>query len=248
MRAARWASDLARLAARGGSRALGLMTPTAWDIGALKAHLHATLPDSSHACELLRSISHDGAIFRYHMATARDALKGIVNDAHPTGPESLLLALGGSGKRDEFEYAKVVSEAHLIGCLHTARSMWDHIAQVLNALLLAKPLPVADCDIAKVAAALSVSPLKEQIDEVLTSHWYRYIAAFINTVKHRHLVEHMFTVSLEHDRAGVRIGAFSYGSRAFDAYWGTEVLEGAIEVKNGVVASGRLLNQLVIRA
>jgi hypothetical protein len=224
------------------------MTPTAWDIGALRVHVHATLPDASHACELLRSISRDVAIFRYHMATARDALKGVVDDAHPTGPESVLLVLGGSERRDEFEYSKVVSEAHLIGCLHTARGMWDHVAQLLNALLLAQALPVAKCDIAKVAATLSPSRLKEQVDDVLASHWYRYISAFINTAKHRHLVQHMFTVSLEHDRAGVRIGAFSFGSDTFNAFWGTEVLEGAIEVKNAVVATGRLLNQSVIPA
>jgi hypothetical protein len=58
----------------------------------------------------------------------------------------------------------------------------------------------------------------------------------------------MFTVSLEHDRAGVRFNDFSYGSDTFNAYWGTEVLEGAIEVKNAVIATGRLLNQSFIPA
>jgi hypothetical protein len=126
--------------------------------------------------------------------------------------------------------------------------MWDHIAQLLNVLLLAQALPIAKCDIAKVAASLSTSRLKEHVDDILASPWYQYISAFINTAKHRNLVQHMFTVSLEHDRADVRFGGFSYGPNTFNAYWGTEVLEGAIEVKNAVIATGRLLNQKVIPA
>lgn len=179
------------------------------------------------------------------MATARDALRGVVNEVQPSGKENFLLVLGAS-KQDEFEYAKVVSEAHLIGCLHTARGLWDLFAQLLNSTILQTSIPINACDIAKVAAALPNSPLQVRVNELLSSHWYRYVSAFINTTKHRQLVQHMPSVSFVEDRAGIRVGAFKYGATTFDAYWGTQVLEGAIEVRNGIVACGRLLNLAVL--
>ena len=52
----------------------------------------------------------------------------------------------------------------------------------------------------------------------------------------------MMTVSIEEDRAGIRIGGFTYGATSFKTYWGHEVLEGAIEVKNAIIECGRILN------
>ena len=100
--------------------------------------------------------------------------------------------------------------------------------------------------ISKVLARLPESPLREHVSSTLSSHWYRYVVAFVNTAKHRRLVEHLFSVSVEENRAGVRVGSFSYESESFPAYWGTEVLEGAIEVKNQVVGAGRFLNKAVL--
>jgi hypothetical protein len=222
------------------------MTTTAWNLADLRAHIRSTQAEPLPALEIVSSIDRSVRIFRYHMTTARDALKGVVNEVQPSGKENLLLVLGASEQQDEFEYAKVVSEAHLIGCLHTARGLWDLLAQLLNSTAIQTPLPISVCDIAKVATALPDSPLKVRVNELLSSQWYRYVSAFINTTKHRQLVQHMLSVSFAEDRAGICVGAFTYGGTTFDAYWGTQVLEGAIEVKNGIIACGRLLNQVVL--
>lgn len=176
------------------------------------------------------------------MATARDAMKGVVDENEPQGPENFMLIFGVSEKQDEFAYAKIVSEANIIGCLYTARSLWDLFAQLVNALTLVAPLTVDDCNIKSVSDLMPASPLKATLDGLLKSHWYTYVAAFINTTKHRQLVQHMMTVSIEEDRVGVRIGGFAYRTKLFKAYWGHEVLEGAIEVKNTIIECDRLLN------
>lgn len=222
------------------------MTTTTWNLAALRAHIRSAQAEPRSTLEIVSSIDRSIRIFCYHMASARDALSGVVNEAQPSGKENFLLVFGASEQQDEFEYAKVVSEAHLIGCLHTARGLWDLFAQLLNSTILQTPIPISACDIAKVAAALPNSPLQARVNELLSSHWYRYVSAFINTTKHRQLVQHMLSVSFAEDRAGIRVGAFKYGATTFDAYWGTQVLEGAIEVKNGIVACGRLLNQAVL--
>jgi hypothetical protein len=225
------------------ARTLGVMnSPTAWNLDQLRKHVRATHAEPDPVLELIFSIDRSTRIFRYHMATARDAMKGIVNETDSGDTDTLLLVFGTSEKQGDFEYAKVVSEAHFIGCLHTARGLWDLFAQLMNALVLTAPLPVAACDIHRVAAALPQSHLKTKVDALLASHWYRYVQSYINTTKHRRLVQHLISVSWAENRAGIKFGAFTYGNQSFKEYWGTEVLEGAIEVKNSIIACGRLLN------
>lgn len=218
------------------------MSLSAWNLKNLRSRVRATRSDADQVMELISSISRSVQIFRYHIATARDALKGIVNETEPQGQENFMLILGASERQGEFAYAKIVSEAHIIGCLHTVRSLWDLFAQLVNTLVLVEPLAVSACDIKRVIAVMPACPLKDRLDVLLASHWYTYVAAFINTTKHRQFVQHMMTVSIEENRAGIRIGAFTYGSKSFKSYWGHEVLEGAIEVKNAIIECGRLLN------
>jgi hypothetical protein len=123
--------------------------------------------------------------------------------------------------------------------------MWDHFAQLLNVVILKAAIPISDCDICKVAERLPESELRDHVSSVLSSYWYSYVVAFVNTAKHRRLVEHAFSVSFEENRAGVKVGAFSYRAKSFPAHWGTEVLGGVIEVKNQVIGAGRLLNRAV---
>lgn len=224
------------------------MSPTAWDLAALRKHLRTTSPNFDIANDVMRSLGQDDTIFRYHMATARDALKGIVDEERPDAPENFNLIFGISEKSDELNFARIVSEAHLISCLHTARNMWDHFAQLLNLIAVTPSISIQKCDIHKVAARLPASStLKEQISSTLSSHWYKYLIAFVNTTKHRRLVQHLLSVSTEENRTGIKIEAFRYSaSENFPAYWGAEVLGGAIEVKNQVIAAGRLLNEAVI--
>jgi hypothetical protein len=222
------------------------MSTTAWNLAELRTHIQAIHAEPQPILELVDSIDRSVRIFRYHMATARDALKGLVNEENPAGKENFLLVLGASKQQEEFEHAKVVSEAHIIGCLHTARSLLDVFSQLVNVLLLVKPLPVGACDFKQLTAALPNSGLKARLEELLTSHWYSYLAAFINTTKHRQLVRHLISMSVEENRVGIQIGAFSYSGRPFKAYWGNEVLEGAIGVKNSIIACGRLLNSACV--
>ena len=126
---------------------LGIMSPTAWDLAKLRTHLCSTDPNFDLVNEVLRSLGQNFCIFRYHMATARDALNGIVDQEHPAGPENFRLIFGASEKSDEFNFARIVSEAHLVSCLQTARGMWDHFAQLLNLVVLGKSIPISKCDI-----------------------------------------------------------------------------------------------------
>ena len=144
--------------------------------------------------------------------------------------------------------SKIVNEANVIGCIHAARSIFDIFSHPINGLLLGSRIPAHVCDISKAHEALLQSELKDQIGKLLATDWYNYVVGFINTTKHRKLVPHKFSVSFESDAAGIQLGSFEYKGTTFPSYWGTEVLQGVLEVKNSVVVCGRALNRLCIAA
>lgn len=220
-----------------------MSSPTAWNLAALRSYIKASHANGSELQELVRSIERSWGIFGYHMISARDAMKGTIpTDGSDTYTETMLALFGASDRQTVFEWAKIANEAHLIACLHTTRGVWDIYAQLLNRLVVSSPLTIDKCDIRRVAERLPASALRDRIDVLLASHWYGYVSAFINTTKHRQLVEHQTSVSFVEERAGIRVGAFKFNSKSFPAYWDTEVLEGAIEVNNSVIDCGRMLN------
>lgn len=217
-------------------------TPS-WNLTGLRSYIKTSCTNDAELLQLVRSIDRSCRIFGYHMVTARDAMKAwIPEDAEDAQREMMLAVFGSLDQQPEYEWAKIVNEAHLIACLHTTRGVWDIYAQLLNRLIVTPALSVEDCDIGRVASLLPASALRERLNRLLASHWYRYVSAFINTTKHRQLVEHMTAVSFEEGRSGIRVGAFQYRKSTFPAYWDTEVLEGVIEVKNAVIDCGRFLN------
>ena len=214
-----------------------------WNLEELRAHVRKTRGEHE-LLEVIHSLDRAIAIFRYHLVTARDALKGIVDEENPTGMENTSFVFGASDRQGEYARAKVVNEANVIACIHTSRNIFDIFAHLANGLLLEPPIPLHLCDVVKVQSALPESELKSQLGDLLGSDWFNYVVGFVNTTKHRRLVQHQFSVSFEHGMSGIRLGSFEYKGRAFPSYWGTEVLQGALEVKNRIVDCGRALNQV----
>ena len=218
------------------------MSPS-WNLEELREHVRR-IGGEDDLLEIIHSIDRAILIFRYHLFTARDALKGIIDETDPTGIINTSFVFGASDRQEEYVYAKIVNEANVIGCIHAVRSIYDIFAQLANGLLLNCSIPLHLCDVGRVQESIPKSELKTQLGKLLDSDWFNYIVGFINTTKHRRLVQHQFSVSFEHGIAGIRLGAFEYKGRSFPSYWGTEVLQGALEVKNTVIDCGRALNQL----
>jgi hypothetical protein len=125
--------------------------------------------------------------------------------------------------------------------------MFDIFGQLVNGLLLHPPMPIGKCDIRKVEESMPNSELKTEIAKVLLSHWFNYVSGFINTTKHRRLVQHRFSISFEENVAGIQIGAFDYNGREYPQYWGPEVLHGVLDFENSIIDCGRTLNALCAR-
>jgi hypothetical protein len=224
------------------------LSDTTWNLAELETYVRGVASGDGEALEIIRSIDRGVQIFRYHMVTGRDALNGIVNTDEPHGEQNLMLVLGASANQEEFAYAKIVSEANLIGCIYTARSLLDIFSHLINRLVLRSSLPVRDCDIRSATKALPKCELKGKLEALISSPWFGYVSAFVNTAKHRQLVQHTMSISFKENVAGIRIGAFQYGSTEYPACWANEFLQGVIDIKNSVVVCGCTLNRMLLRS
>jgi hypothetical protein len=119
-------------------------------------------------------------------------------------------------------------------------------SQLVNGLVLSSSIPIEDCNISKVVKKMPESELKRCLAELLESHWFAFVAGFVNTTKHRQLVQHQFSISFEEGAVGIQIGAFEYKGKQFPPYWSDEVLRGVVSVKNKVVDCGCALNAMCL--
>jgi hypothetical protein len=220
-----------------------------WNLDDLRSHARA-MPDNAARVETLQviqSIDRYVMIFRYHLATARDAMKGVV---HETGEDAELrnleLIFGVSKQQSEFAWAKIVSEANILGCMHTSRALVDVLANLANRLVLRGAINLADCSIYLVAKKLPVSALKTRLASLLASAWFRYVSAFVNTAKHHNLIQHAFGVSFVGEGTGIRVEPFEYKGKSFPGYDEKELLLGILEVKNAIIDCGTALNDVVL--
>jgi hypothetical protein len=214
-----------------------------WNLLALRTHIGG----SASQIELLSSIEQVLAVFEYHKEMARDAFKGHAAKSL-SDSDRFQFSMGWNRA---VAVARVASEAHAVGLLLYTRALWDQFAQLVNMLVLHGKLSVDGCSIHAVLRELNTvpstatSPLRDGIDALVTSDWFKYVDAFMNTTKHRRCVQH--AVDYSGDTLEVSVAAFEYqrGSgplQTFPAYRSREVLEGAIQVRNKITECGEALN------
>lgn len=183
-------------------------------------------------------------IFRYHFVLARDALKRIPIDEDPESVANFELLLSLS---EEQSYALLETRANVLACIHTVRNAYEHFAQLCNALLLEPKIPVDECALYKVRARLPDSELKHELDLLVGSGWFKYVAAYSNTSKHRALVQQSLHLSFADGVAGVRAEGFTHDAD-YPPHMIGDLLEGVLSVKNQIVTCGNALSRQLARA
>lgn len=148
---------------------------------------------------------------------------------------------------DEHDYNMLVVRANVIACIHTVRNAYDHMAQLCNALLLSPAISIDKCDFHKVRDRLPQSNLRQELDTLSASRWFKYIAAYSNTSKHRALVQQSLHLSYTDGVAGLRAESFTH-DQTYGAYMVGDLLEGILGVKNHIIACGCALNSQVVQA
>jgi hypothetical protein len=215
---------------------------------ALRAHIEQNGVEVQRRLAGVESLARYVAIFKFHLYSARDAMKGVIYEDDPYGMKNLRLVFGDDERQDQLNRARIASEAHTLAAVRSARAMWDVFAFLVNDVALGSRLEERECNIFSVRDALPKSKLKSSLGDLTSSEWFRYVNAFVNTAKHRNLVPQSFRVSFEDDKVGIRIEAFEYNGKPFPSYWIRELLHGVLDVKNRLVDCGRSLDEHVTGA
>lgn len=210
-----------------------------WNIRELKNHLDLLGEQPEHYIEYLDSVSRVIDIFEFHKVEAFSVISRLDSD-DPKMAMRLVFSI--DFERIDVENEVISAQAHLHAALQNVRSMYDILAQLLNALLVREPIPIHLCDICKVCKSLPNGNVKTELEKILASFEYQYVNSFVNTIKHRNLVQFNRELDLHESRASIRIKPFSYSGYFYDQKWAIDVLKYGLDVKNQLIEIGQLLN------
>ncbi|MNG96171.1 hypothetical protein D3C79_552280 [compost metagenome] len=163
----------------------------------------------------------------------------VKNDPH--GIEFVRQLFDLNKNQEALQQAKLESEANLIACISTTRNSYDSFGQLVNILATA-PLK-GNFYVHDVARALPTGQLKTELSAAVSSDWFTYANAFMNTVKHRQLITHNTSISFVNKNRGGKVCSFHHKGKPYQEYWAREVLEGTVELQNALVLCGRALNE-----
>lgn len=216
---------------------------TAWNLKELRdGVLRTKLHDTKEIIEIISSLGRSCEIFDYHKCLARDAFQefSVKNDPHGIKFARELFHL--NKNQETLGQAKIESEANLIACISTTRNSYDSFGQLVNSLLIATPLK-GNFYVHDVARALPSGRLKTELSSAVSSDWFKYANAFMNTVKHRQLITHNASISFIDENRGGKVRSFHHKGKPYQEHWVREVLEGTVELQNALVICGRALNE-----
>lgn len=213
---------------------------SSWNVESLRKFVEAKHSDNTFAIENIKSIDRAIDIFRYHFEQAKSQNDLILAD---TPTEQMRLIFPPEDKREELWKRKLAIQANTQACIHSARSIHDLFAQLINSLLLSNPIAIHHCDVHKVTQKIEDIELKKAMSSLLDSYEFQYVNAFVNTIKHRNLVDFGASVSLVENKSGVQFKSFKFNDILYEKMWVEDVLILILEVKNTVVTAGPLLNK-----
>jgi hypothetical protein len=175
---------------------------------------------------------------QYHAAQSITAIPSILpsNASNRSSAAAVLslAAMSGSEEGEPFEFAVLMTEAHAIAAAQALHSIIDILADVIYIALRLNEkgsIPERRRNLHNVSQLAKDKQLSAESETILASKVFRYLTAYVNTTKHRRLVNHRFTEELvEPKRFGLRFLPFRYefsdnDVKMFPSEWVDEFLK-----------------------
>lgn len=178
----------------------------------------------------------------YHAERAREVWCELDQIGKENGPVNV----GG----EEWQKAEFGSTAETEAVAQVLHSMLDVLAQILNITLLNPPLSESNVCLHRVAKELKEAnyapEVLTEIKSLQNNVAAKYLRAFVNTIKHRHLLDTDFRAEFGEDtrnEEGVRFKAFKYGGKPYPTVWASDIIASYRKsVVEGICAVGRAVN------
>jgi len=211
-----------------------------WDCEELRTlcHRHA-LPDSTTYQNALQWKLQRAD---YHAESAQEAWSEIDRIAEEKGR----IQVGGK----EWMAAEFAVTAETEAAAQVLHSMLDVLSQIVNLTLLQPPLSEAEASLHKVIRKLGEQNRAPQVATELESlrdcYAAEYLDAFVNTIKHRHLLDTDFRAEFgegTRNEQGVRFKAFTRNGTPYPVVWASEILDRYRQnITEGICAVGKAIN------
>ncbi|HEC77451.1 MAG TPA: hypothetical protein ENI33_09410 [Thermoplasmatales archaeon] len=158
----------------------------------------------------------------------------------------------------EWINAEIVSEANAIAMAQSLHSMADIMSQVVYRIILNSGLNEQNITFYKVKKKLeersstdiSLLPIKDAMEDLWRNNSFQYIASFVNTVKHRSIVDTKYTFELKQGRyrQGIKFKKFNYKGTHYPEVWTDELVKNyKEEVLELIIKIGCTLNNYLER-
>ena len=203
-----------------------------------------------HACESVRVLKE--AIYDSEAISEND-------HESIAAAKAIILSAGREPRATPLNAARFQAEAHTIAAAQSLHSTADIMASVvfwaLNFPKCEKAPDLHRLNVYQVRDYLQNKPnytdIHHAIDALLESDQFKYLTAYVNTTKHRSLVQVQYTAHVDptdNPRQGLRIKAFEYcrakdNIESYDELWAEDFLfSEAQHVRNGILTIGNALN------
>lgn len=130
-----------------------------------------------------------------------------------------------------FNKAAFVYEAHVESCAYSIHSASDILAQIINLVILTSPFEESGVTLASVCTMMKKNGLApsavEKLETFRCSREFMYIAAFVNTIKHRKLVETNIRAEggeQTRNELGMVFVPFEYKGVQYSETWGSDIV------------------------
>jgi len=131
----------------------------------------------------------------------------------------------------DWQKAEFASTAETEAATQALHSMADVLAQIVNKALLKTPLSEVQVSLGKVCEMLkkrNCAPIVvSKIESLENSKEFRYLNAFVNTLKHQHLLDRDWKAEAgegTRNEEGIRFKAFTYKGRSYSTVWASDIL------------------------
>jgi hypothetical protein len=182
----------------------------------------------------LTSVSWKLVLARYHAEESKRLYRSYLTE-EPLDEliqvvNQVLLAARGSEEASKFVEAQILSEAHVIAYAQSLHSVADILAQVIYLGLdlerdLSEPIPMRYRGLHRMCERMIKERLALEVADTINtfrqSLRFLYLQAYVNTTKHRSLVDVTHSSSFESSdpRYGIKILPFEYEGRSFAEKW-----------------------------
>lgn len=151
---------------------------------------------------------------------------------------------------EEWSETWFLSESYVEATLQALHSMADILAQIINLTVLGAVYTEDEVSLTKVRNRLQQTNAAPNVtiavQAFIHSDEFRYTNGFVNTIKHRRLLETEYRIeggTYIEFKEGMRIKQFEYGGEVFPVKWIDEILDVIIpRVINGINTIGNAIN------